>query len=92
MIGNETLESALAAQRMVGWAENELSLIGLKTSVAMEHGDPQKVLLQHAETWDADAIFVGGRTFSSALDRFWLGSVATGLVTRANRSVEVVRA
>jgi len=91
MNGNENLESALAAQRMVGWAENELRLIGLKTSVTFEHGDPQKVLLHQSAKWDADVIFVGGRTFSSAFDRFWLGSVATGLVTIADRSVEVVR-
>jgi len=76
---------------MVEWAENELSLIGLNVSVAIEKGDPQKVLIDQAQKWDADAIFVGARRFSSALERFRLGSVATALVTKAHCSVEVAR-
>lgn len=81
----------LTAGRMVAWAENALSLIGLKTSVVWEKGDPRRVLIDHALAWDADSIFVGGRRFSSALERFQLGSVATALVTKAHCSVEVVR-
>jgi nucleotide-binding universal stress UspA family protein len=81
----------LTAGRMVAWAENALSLIGLKTSVIWETGDPRRVLIDQAEAWDADSIFVGGRRFSGALERFQLGSVATALVTKAHCSVEVVR-
>ena len=91
VIRDENQELAPAAHRMVEWAENELSLIGLNVSVALEKGDPQKVLIDQAQKWDADAIFVGGRRFSSAFERFWLGSVATGLVTKAHCSVEVAR-
>ena len=91
IISNENQESALAAHRMVEWAENELSVIGLNVSVAIEKGYPQKVLSDQAQKWDADAIFVGGRSFSSAFERFWLGSVATGLVSKAPCSVEVAR-
>ena len=79
------------AGRMVAWAENALSLIGLKTSVMWEKGDPRRVLIDRAQAWDADSIFVGGRRFSGALERFQLGSVATALVTKAHCSVEVVR-
>src|ERR1051325_393940 len=79
------------AGRMVAWAENALSLIGLKTSVVWEKGDPRRVLIERAKAWDADSIFVGGRRFNSALERFQLGSVATALVTKAHCSVEVVR-
>lgn len=91
MIRDENHESALAAHRMVEWAQNELSVIGLNVSVAIEKGDPQRVLVHQAQKWDADAIFVGGRRFNSAFERFRLGSVAAGLVTKANCSVEVVR-
>jgi nucleotide-binding universal stress UspA family protein len=76
---------------MVAWAENELSVIGLNVSVTIEKGDPQRVLIHQAQKLDADAIFVGGRRFNSALERFRLGSVATGLVTNAHCSVEVAR-
>ena len=81
----------LTAGRMVAWAENALSLIGLKTSVVSGKGDPRRVLVEQAQSFDADSIFVGGRRFNSALERFQLGSVATALVTKAHCSVEVVR-
>jgi Universal stress protein UspA and related nucleotide-binding proteins len=84
-------DAPLASQPMVQWAEHELSLIGLKVSVNLTKGDPRRVLIEQARQWDADAIFVGGRRFSTALQRFQLGSVATALVTKAHCSVEVVR-
>jgi nucleotide-binding universal stress UspA family protein len=90
-IRDEQQQAAVAAQRMVDWAENELSAIGLNVSVANEKGDPQRVLIRHAQKWDADVIFVGGRRFSSAFERLHLGSVAAGLVTKAHCTVEVVR-
>ena len=80
-----------ATEQMLAWAENALRLIGLKVSVVRESGDPRRVLIDQAKAWDADSIFVGGRRFSSALERFKLGSVATALVTKAHCSVEVVR-
>jgi len=80
-----------APARMVEWAQNELKAIGLSVSVATEKGDPQRVLIEEARKWDANSIFVGGRKFSGALERFWLGSVSTALVTGAHCSVEVVR-
>jgi nucleotide-binding universal stress UspA family protein len=80
-----------AARMMVEWAENELRAIGLQVSVAVEKGDPQRVLIEEARKWDANSIFVGGRKFSGAIERFWLGSVSTALVTNAHCSVEVVR-
>jgi nucleotide-binding universal stress UspA family protein len=61
-------------------AENELSVIGLNVSVVVDMRDSHRLLIHHAQKWDADAIFVGGRRFSSAFERFRLGSAATGLV------------
>jgi nucleotide-binding universal stress UspA family protein len=84
-------ELPLAAAQMVAWGENALSEIGLKVSVVTERGDPRRVLIDQAKAWDADSIFVGGRRFSSALERFQLGSVATALATKAHCSVEVAR-
>jgi nucleotide-binding universal stress UspA family protein len=84
-------ELPLAAAQMVAWGENALSEIRLKVSVETEKGDPRRVLIDQAQAWDADSIFVGGRRFSGALERFQLGSVATALVTKAHCSVEVVR-
>ncbi|MGQ0763847.1 MAG: universal stress protein [Acidobacteriota bacterium] len=84
-------ESAVVARMMVEWAEQELSAIGLRTSVTFEKGDPQGVLVEEARKWQADSIFVGSRDFSGAFERFRLGSVSAALVTKAPCSVEVVR-
>jgi nucleotide-binding universal stress UspA family protein len=87
-----TNNKALAAARMMAmWAERELSAIGLQVSVAIEKGDPQRVLIEEARKWNADSIFVGSRKFDGTFERFWLGSVSTALVTKAHCSVEVVR-
>jgi nucleotide-binding universal stress UspA family protein len=85
-------EGALAkARRMAEWAAEELRAIGLRVSVAIEKGEPRRVLVEEARKWAADSIFVGGRRFGGAVERFRLGSVSTALVTRAHCSVEVVR-
>lgn len=91
MIRDHNQETSWAAHRMVEWAENELSVMGLNVSVTLDKGSPQRVLLDEARKWNADSIFVGGRRFSSAFERFRLGSVATALVTKAHCSVEVIR-
>lgn len=84
-------EAAVAARTMVEWAMDELSAIGLRTSVVFEKGEPQRVLLEEARKWKADSIFVGSRNLSSAFERFRLGSVSSALVTSAPCTVEVVR-
>ena len=91
MISSSNEKVSEAACMMVEWAENELRAIGLQVSVAIEKGDPQRVLIEEARKWNADSIFVGGRKFSGAIERFRLGSVSTALVTKAHCSVEVVR-
>ena len=91
MILGSNEEAALKTERMAEWAAEELRVIGLTVSVVKERGDPVRVLINQAKAWDADSIFVGGRRFSGALERFQLGSVATALVTKAHCTVEVVR-
>lgn len=80
-----------AARVIVEWAEEELRAIGMGTSVVLGKGDPQRVLLEEAQKWASDCIFVGSRRFRSPLERLRLGSVSTALVTNAHCPVEVVR-
>lgn len=63
----------------------------LAVSFALKEGDPKRVLIEEAEQWGADCIFVGSRGLRR-FERFLLGSVATAVVARAHCSVEVVRA
>lgn len=75
------LEQALEAQ---------LKAKGLFVSTIIKEGDPRKVLLEEAEKWGADTIFVGSRGFGT-IKRLLLGSVSTAISTRAHCSVEIVR-
>jgi nucleotide-binding universal stress UspA family protein len=91
MIKKSNDEVFAASRLMVEWAERELRVIGLHVSVAIEKGDPQRVLIEQARKWDADSIFVGSRKFDGTFERFWLGSVSTALAAKAHCTVEVVR-
>jgi nucleotide-binding universal stress UspA family protein len=63
---------------------------GLTVSSLITEGDPKHVLLDEAERWGADCLFVGARGLSR-VERFLLGSVSAAVAARAHCSVEVVR-
>jgi len=63
---------------------------GLNVSSVITEGDPKRVLLDEAEQWEADCLFVGARGLSR-VERFLLGSVSAAVAARAHCSVEVVR-
>ena len=63
---------------------------GLTVSSVIKEGDPKHVLLDEAEHWGVDCIFVGARGHSR-VERFLLGSVSAAVAARAHCSVEVVR-
>ena len=52
--------------------------------------DPKQMILQEAEGWGADCIFIGARGLNP-LERLLLGSVSRSVAARAHCSVEVVR-
>lgn len=64
---------------------------GLKVSLVMREGNPKQVLVEEAELWGADSIFVGATKFDDFLTKYLLGSVSSAVVTRARCSVEIVR-
>lgn len=63
---------------------------GLAVTPLVHEGDPKRVLLDAAEHWGADCVFVGAKGHSR-LERFLLGSVSSAVAARAKCSVEVVR-
>lgn len=75
---------------MVESFEEQFRAAKLSLSAIVKPGDPKRVLLQEAEDWQADCIFVGASGLSR-IDRFLLGSVSAGVAGRAHCSVEVVR-
>jgi nucleotide-binding universal stress UspA family protein len=76
--------------RAVAAAIAELERAGLAATAWVASGEPQRVLVEHAEQIDADCIFVGAQGLTRA-ERLLLGSVSAGVAARAHCSVEVVR-
>lgn len=64
---------------------------GLKASLHVHPGNPKRILVDEAEKWHADSIFVGANAFGSRLERFLLGSTSASVAAHAHCSVEVVR-
>jgi nucleotide-binding universal stress UspA family protein len=85
------LEDRSWLQRVVELAAEELSQSGLKAVPEIIEGDPKRALLEEAEKWGADSIFLGSTGFTNRLERILLGSVSSAVVARAHCSVEVAR-
>lgn len=63
---------------------------GLEAAVMIRRGSPAAEIVDEAETWGADCIFVGAKG-TRGIDRLLLGSVSSAVSARAHCSVEVVR-
>ena len=77
-------------QRMVDAAAGRLRAAELTVSSVIRKGDSRRILVEEAEQWDADSIFVGARGLR-LVERFFIGSVSAAVAARAHCSVEVVR-
>ena len=71
-------------------AAQRLRTSGLHAEVLIRRGNPADEILEEANTWDADSIFVGAKG-TRGIDRLLLGSVSSAVSARAHCSVEVVR-
>lgn len=91
LIAGENEGQAVKARVMLDRAAEELRTLVLTALTEIKAGAPQTVLIEEAREWAADCIFVGALGFDTALRRSGLGSVATGLVTNAPCTVEIVR-
>jgi nucleotide-binding universal stress UspA family protein len=78
------------ARRRANAVVRELRDDGLAAEPFVVEGDPKHVLLEHAQTWDADCIMLGARGHTRR-ERFLLGSVSAAVVARAHCTVEIVR-
>lgn len=76
--------------RMTGSMAERLRSKGLDTEVQIFEGDPKKRLLDHADSWKADCIFLGARGLNHG-NRLYLGTFASAVAGRAHCSVEIVR-
>ncbi|MGH9874968.1 MAG: universal stress protein [Pyrinomonadaceae bacterium] len=79
------------SRRLAVAAAKRLRAKGLRAEGLVKIGDPKRVLVQFAEEWRADCIFLGATGLSNRLEKFLLGSVAGAVAARAHCSVEIVR-
>jgi nucleotide-binding universal stress UspA family protein len=63
---------------------------GFKVDTAVRQGDARSEIVDEAEKWAADLIVMGSHGYTG-LKRFFLGSVASSVVSHAPCSVEIVR-
>jgi nucleotide-binding universal stress UspA family protein len=71
-------------------AAETLEKAGLHVSAQARAGRAKDLLIEEAENWGADAIFMGAKGHG-LLERFWLGSVSYSVAAGANCSVEIIR-
>jgi nucleotide-binding universal stress UspA family protein len=86
-VTKERAEAAVkyAAERIESGKASGLEIITKITS-----GSAREVILDQAESWDADLIVLGSHGYSG-WRRFLLGSVSQAVATHAHCSVEIVR-
>jgi nucleotide-binding universal stress UspA family protein len=71
-------------------AAQKLRSAGLHAEVLIRRGNPADEILEEADMWGADCIFVGAKG-TRGIDRLLLGSVSSAVSSRAHCSVEVIR-
>jgi nucleotide-binding universal stress UspA family protein len=76
--------------RMIEHSAQKLREAGHAVETHVFNGDAKQMVLQHAERWEADGIFLGARGLHHG-DRLFLGSFASAVAARAHCSVEIVR-
>jgi nucleotide-binding universal stress UspA family protein len=89
--------AALHSDAAIDWARQaveavvaELRAAGLTAFPLVEDADPKSLLVDEAQRWAADCIFVGAKGHSR-VEKLLLGSVSASVAARAPCSVEVVR-
>jgi len=83
-------QSTTVPTAIVEAAAQDLRASGLIVTPVVVQGDPKHVVIDEANRWGADSIFLGA-TGHGRLERFVLGSVSAAVAARASCSVEVVR-
>ncbi|QQS31649.1 MAG: universal stress protein [Acidobacteriota bacterium] len=73
-------------------ATDKLKAAGVSSELVILTGNPKSRIVDDAEYWRADTIFVGANAYGSRFERFIMGSTSAAVAARASCTVEVVRA
>ena len=89
---NESMREEMKhARELAETAVKFLRAKGLHAQPWLMQGNPKQALVEAAEEWRADCIFLGTTGLTSRVEKFMLGSVAAAVAARAHCSVEIVR-
>ncbi len=78
-------------EELAAGALTKLESKNVSATLHLKPGNPKNILVEEAEHWNADCIFMGANAFGSRMERFLLGSTSSAVAARAHCSVEVVR-
>jgi nucleotide-binding universal stress UspA family protein len=90
-VAESNQEESEHSRRLAEAGAKQLRAKGLRAEPLVLCGDPKHALIQAAEEWRADCIFLGATGLTNRVERFLLGSVAGAVAARAHCSVEIVR-
>jgi nucleotide-binding universal stress UspA family protein len=76
--------------RLMEAAADKLRSRGFAVTCLKKEGDPKKILVEEAERWGADVIFIGARGLGGVKHAL-MGSVSSAVAARAHCVVEIVR-
>jgi nucleotide-binding universal stress UspA family protein len=79
------------AETLAAPALKRLREAGLNASIEIGNGNPKNALIDAADDWNADSIFVSPHCAGNSYERFLLGSVSASVAANANCTVEIVR-
>lgn len=88
----ETKFASQWATSLASTALAKLTAAGISSSVEVRFGHPKDLILEEAEEWIADNIFVGPHCAANSFERFLIGSVSAAVAARAHCTVEVTKA
>jgi nucleotide-binding universal stress UspA family protein len=80
-----------SAESLAAESLDKLRAAGLCTSIEVRFGHPMEAIVQEAGRWKADGIFVGPHCAPNSFERYLIGSVSSGVASRAGCTVEVAR-
>lgn len=90
-VGEDVKSEKQLVGKLAARSIERLQTAGLKVVLDIHDGNPKEVLVDVAEKWRADSIFMGAHAFANELSKFLVGTTSAAVAERAMCSVEAVR-
>jgi nucleotide-binding universal stress UspA family protein len=78
-------------EKIAHHALQELRAAGFTAELCVRDENPKQMLVDEAQKWNADCIFLGANSCSDTTENTLIGSISAAVAERASCSVEIVR-